>query len=245
MPSQKKLELKKKQVDALVKELKSAESIVFANYKGLTVAQDTEMRAAFRDKGLTYKVVKNSISSRAFEKLGIEGLGDTLTGPTAIAYSTEDVVLAPRLVREFSEKFRKMSIKGGLVGTEVHPLDYIVALSRIESREKLYGQLLFMMLYPLTAFAQVASQIVDKGRDAGLETVAELAGQATPAAVEAEAESAPVAEAAAAPVEEPVEEPAQEEAEPLAPAAEEEPQEAGQADQEIEEEPIREESDHE
>ncbi|NLA95839.1 MAG: 50S ribosomal protein L10 [Clostridiaceae bacterium] len=175
MPSKKILELKKKRVDALAKELENAESIVFSDYKGLTVEQDTQMRAEFRDKNLNYKVVKNSISSRAFEKLGIKGLEETLTGPTAIAYSNEDLVLAPRLVREYTEKFRKMSIKGGIVGKEVHPLDYIMALSRVESRENLYGKLLFMMLYPLTAFARIASQVAEKGAESGAGTVAEMA----------------------------------------------------------------------
>ncbi|NLA82488.1 MAG: 50S ribosomal protein L10 [Clostridiaceae bacterium] len=193
MPSEKKLVAKKKQVDALVKELQSAESIVLADYKGLTVAQDTEMRAEFRRQGLTYKVVKNSITERAFEKLGFEGLEETLIGPTALAYSTEDVVLAPRLVRKFSDKYRKMSIKGGIVGSEVYSLENIMQLSRIESRENLYGQLLFMMLYPLTAFAQVAQQIADKGQEAGVDKVADLIGQADSPAPQAE-EAAPVAE---------------------------------------------------
>ena len=194
MPSEKKLVAKKKQVDALVKELKTAESIVLADYKGLTVAQDTEMRAEFRRQGLTYKVVKNSITERAFEKLGFEGLEETLIGPTALAYSTEDVVLAPRLVRKFSEKYRKMSIKGGIVGSEVYSLENMMQLSRIESRENLYGQLLFMMLYPLTAFAQVAQQIADKGQEAGVDKVADLVGQVPTPAPQAE-EAAPAAEA--------------------------------------------------
>jgi len=201
MPSKKILELKKKRVDALVKELENAESIVFSDYKGLTVEQDTQMRAEFREKNLNYKVVKNSISSRAFEKLGIKGLEETLTGPTAIAYSNEDIVLAPRLIREYTEKFRKMSIKGGIVGKEVHPLDYIMALSRVESRENLYGKLLFMMLYPLTAFAQIASQLAEKGTETGAATVAELA--------QAKAEEPKEAEE---PAEEPAEETAAEEA---------------------------------
>ncbi len=201
MPSKKILELKKKRVDALVKELENAESIVFSDYKGLTVEQDTQMRAEFREKNLNYKVVKNSISSRAFEKLGIKGLEETLTGPTAIAYSNEDIVLAPRLIREYTEKFRKMSIKGGIVGKEVHPLDYIMALSRVESRENLYGKLLFMMLYPLTAFAQIASQLAEKGTETGAATVAEL--------TQAKAEEPKEAEE---PAEEPAEETAAEEA---------------------------------
>ncbi len=195
MPSEKKLVAKKKQVDALVKELQSAESIVLADYKGLTVAQDTEMRAEFRRQGLTYKVVKNSITERAFEKLGFEGLEETLIGPTALAYSTEDVVLAPRLVRKFSEKYRKMSIKGGIVGSEVYSLENMMQLSRIESRENLYGQLLFMMLYPLTAFAQVAQQIADKGQEAGVDKVADLIGQAADSPAPEAEEAAPAAEA--------------------------------------------------
>lgn len=179
MPSKKRLEMKKKQVDSLAKELEKAESIVITDYKGLTVEQDTEMRAEFRRQGLSYKVVKNSITERAFAKLGIEDLGETMIGPTALAYSTEDVVLAPRLIRQHTEKFRKMSIKGGVVGRELYPLDKILALSRIESRESLYGQLLFMMMYPLTAFAQVTAQIAEKA-EAGeeQETAAPEAGTA-------------------------------------------------------------------
>ncbi len=194
MPSEKKLVAKKKQVDALVKELKTAESIILADYKGLTVAQDTEMRAEFRRQGLAYKVVKNSITERAFEQLGIQGMEETLVGPTAIAYSADDVVLAPRMVRKFSDKFRKMTIKGGIVGSEVYSLDHIMQLSRIESRESLYGQLLFMMLYPLTAFTQVAQQIADKGQEAGVDKVADLVGQVPTPAPQAE-EAAPAAEA--------------------------------------------------
>lgn len=200
MPSEKILEMKKKRVDALAKELENAQSIVFADYKGLTVEQDTEMRAEFRNKNLTYKVVKNSISSRAFDKLGIEGLDETLTGPTAIAYSNDDVVLAPRLVREFSEKFRKMSIKGGIVGKEVHPLDYIMALSRVESRENLYGKLLFMMLYPLTAFAQVTAQIAEKKQEDPQEVTEEVTGDTE------ETQQAPVSEADPEEAGEPVQE---------------------------------------
>lgn len=194
MPSEKKLVAKKKQVDALVKELKTAESIVLADYKGLTVAQDTEMRAEFRRQGLTYKVVKNSITERAFEQLGIQGMEETLVGPTAIAFSADDVVLAPRMVRKFSEKFKKISLKGGIVGTEVYSLDHVMQLSRIESHESLYGQLLFMMLYPLTAFTQVAQQIADKGQEAGVDKVADLIGQSPSPAPQAE-EAAPAAEA--------------------------------------------------
>lgn len=179
MPSKKKLELKKKQVTELAEELKDAEAIIFADYKGLTVEQDTAMRADFRSKGLNYRVVKNSITERAFEKLGIEGLDDIFEGPTAIAYSHEEVVLAPRLIREYSEKFKKISMKGGVINGEVQNLDYLTALSHVASKETLYGQLLFMLLYPLTAFAQVAAQIVEKGEEMGAEKVADVVMEKT------------------------------------------------------------------
>ncbi|NLZ66297.1 MAG: 50S ribosomal protein L10 [Clostridiaceae bacterium] len=174
MPSQAKLKAKKKQVQALADELKDAKSIVLVNYQGLAVHQDNAMRAVFRENGLQYRVVKNSITERAFQVLGYEGLEDVMVGPTALAFSTEDALLAPRLMRQSTEKYRRLSIKGGIVDGKVEPLDYLIKLSYIESRETLYGQLLFMMMYPLTAFAQVAGQMVERGEEAGVEKVSDI-----------------------------------------------------------------------
>ncbi|NLC26349.1 MAG: 50S ribosomal protein L10 [Fastidiosipila sp.] len=174
MPSPKILEKKKAQVTKLANELKQAESIVFSDYKGLTVAQDTEMRAKFREEGITYQVVKNSLSIRAMQKLGIEDIDEVFVGPTAIAYSTEDVVMAPRLLRESSEKYKIMSIKGGIIDGKSVPVEEIIALSFVPTEEVLHGQLAFMLLYPLTALAQVTGQIATKAEEAGVETVAEL-----------------------------------------------------------------------
>jgi large subunit ribosomal protein L10 len=97
-----------------------------------------------------------------------------MVGPTALAFSTEDALLAPRLMRQSTEKYRRLSIKGGIVDGKVEPLDYLIKLSYIESRETLYGQLLFMMMYPLTAFAQVAGQMVERGEEAGVEKVSDI-----------------------------------------------------------------------
>ena len=218
MPSPKILERQKAEVTKQAKELKSAESIVFSDYKGLTVAQDTEMRAKFREEGIHYQVVKNTLSIRAMHELGIKDIDEVFAGPTAIAYSTDDVVLAPRLVRESSEKFKKMSIKGGIVEGKSVSLEEIIALSYVPTQNVLYGQLAFMLLYPLTALAQVAGQIAGKAEEAGVKIVGELiAGADTaqaaeePAAVEVAAEEAAAEEVAAE--EEPVAESAAEEAE--------------------------------
>jgi large subunit ribosomal protein L10 len=174
MPSQAKLKAKKQQVQALVDELKDAKSIVLVNYQGIAVHQDNAMRSVLRENGLQYRVVKNTITERAFQALGYEGLEDAMVGPTALAFSTEDALLAPRLMRQSTEKYRKLAIKGGIVDGQVESLDYLIKLSYIESRETLYGQLLFMMMYPLTAFAQVAGQIAEKGEEVGVEKVKDV-----------------------------------------------------------------------
>lgn len=174
MPSQAKLKAKKQQVQALVDELKDAKSIVLVNYQGIAVHQDNAMRSVLRENGLQYRVVKNTITERAFQALGYEGLEDAMVGPTALAFSTEDALLAPRLMRQSTEKYRKLAIKGGIVDGQVESLDYLIKLSYIESRETLYGQLLFMMMYPLTAFAQVAGQIAEKGEETGVEKVKDV-----------------------------------------------------------------------
>jgi|LSQX01.3.fsa_nt_gb large subunit ribosomal protein L10 len=233
MPSPKILAKKKAEVTKLAQELKTAESIVFSDYKGLTVAQDTEMRAKFREEGVNYRVVKNSLSIRAMQELGIAGVDEIFVGPTAIAYSSEDVVLAPRLVRESSEKYKMTSIKGGIIDGEAVSLEDIVALSYVPTREVLHGQLAFMLLYPLTALAQVTGQIAAKAEEAGVATVADLL--AGTEAVEVTEVGEPAAEEAVEPAaEEAVEEPA--ETEESAEAAAEEVAEATEeaAEEELE-----------
>lgn len=213
MPSPKILEKKKKVVEQLVVELRDAKSIVFSNYQGLTVAQDTEMRAAFRKENLQYKVIKNTISVRALEQLGITGFENELVGPTALAWSNDDVVLAPRLVKKYADQFKKTEIKGGIVDGGRVDLPTITALANIPSLEVLYGQLVSSLIFPVTSLAMTLSSMAKKAEEMGAATVAELAAGkaeakapeapaaadeavAPEAAPEAAAEEAPAAEAA-------------------------------------------------
>lgn len=189
MPAQKVLAKKQAQVASLAKELKDAQSIVFSNYQGLTVAQDTEMRAAFRKEGLNYKVVKNNIALRALQELGFSGLEETMKGPIALAYSNEDVVLAPRLVKQFVEKFKKTEIKGGIVENKLAELKTITALSQIPSTEELYGQFVCGMVYPIRSLAITLNLLAEKAAAAGVDTVGALAsGQPAEKTAEASAE---------------------------------------------------------
>ena len=114
-------------------QLKDAKSMVFADYMGLNVAQDTEMRAEFRKEGLQYRVIKNTITTRVFDELGLEELKPILAGPTAVAYSAEDPILAPRLVAKYRDQYKKFTIKGGVMDGEIISLELIDELSKIPS----------------------------------------------------------------------------------------------------------------
>lgn len=207
MPSPKILEAKKQIVEDLANELRDAKSIVLSNYQGLTVAQDTEMRTAFRKEALNYRVVKNTISIRALEALGLTGFEEELTGPTALAWSKEDVVLAPRLVKKYADQFKKTSIKAGVVDGKKADMNTMNALASIPSMEVLYGQLVSSLIFPVTSLAMTLNAMAKKMEENGAATIADLVSGAVPAKVEeaapAEAEETAVpAEKAAEPAEE-------------------------------------------
>lgn len=197
MPSDKILAKKQAAVELLVEDLKSAESVVFSEYQGLTVDQDTQMRRAFREGNLNYRVVKNTQLLRAFEELGVTGLDEILTGPTAIAWSNDDITMAPRLVKKYVDDFKKMKIKGGVIEGALAPLETITALSNIPSLEVLYGRLVSSLIFPVTSLAMTLGAMAKKAEENGLENVKDLAVEAAPAAEEAPAaETAPEENAA-------------------------------------------------
>jgi large subunit ribosomal protein L10 len=162
MPSKKVLEAKRLQVDQLAAEISQAQSVVFAEYRGLTVAQDTEIRAALRKAGVVYKVVKNTLSSRALAQNGLQGIEEALKGPTAVAFSKSDVVAPAKVLKEYAGKYDKLKIKGGILDGKVIGLDDVVRLAAIPSREVLYGQLVFTLLAPITSLAVVLNAIREK-----------------------------------------------------------------------------------
>ncbi|NLO34895.1 MAG: 50S ribosomal protein L10 [Clostridiaceae bacterium] len=173
MPSKKVLETKQGIVDELAQEFSQAQSIVLAEYRGLTVAQDTEMRTALRKEEVTYKVIKNTLSSRALAQAGFNGLDDYLTGPTAIAYSKKDMISPAKVLKEFSTKYNKLVLKGGFLEGQVLDLDGLNRLASIPGRDVLYGQLVFGLMSPITSLAFVLNAIREK-MEAG-------AGEAAPA----------------------------------------------------------------
>jgi len=162
MPSQKVLEAKKEIVAGLSNEFKQAQSIVFADYRGLTVEQDTTLPTALRKAGVKYQVVKNTLSGRALKETGIEGLDEFLKGPTAIAYSTQDVVIAAKVVKEYADKFDKLTIKGGVLEGKAIQAEEVVQLAKIPGKEVLYGQVVFGLIAPIASLAIVLNAIKEK-----------------------------------------------------------------------------------
>ena len=155
MPSNKILEQKKQVVAELSEKIKSAQGIVFADYRGLTVEQDTALRNAFRAAGVEYKVVKNRLTGLAVKENGIEGLDPFLNGPTAMAVSATDAVAPAKVISEFAKKYEKLEIKVGVVEGKVIDVNGIKALADLPSREVLIAKVLGGFNAPISGFVNV------------------------------------------------------------------------------------------
>lgn len=155
LPSNKILEQKKQVVADLTDKVKAAQSIVLADYRGLTVEQDTELRNALRAAGVEYKVVKNTLTSFAMKENGLEALDPFLNGPTAMALSATDAVAPAKVLSEFAKKFEKLELKVGVVEGKVIDVDGIKALADLPSREVLIAKVLGGFNAPISGFVNV------------------------------------------------------------------------------------------
>lgn len=155
MASNKVLEKKKAVVEELVEKLQSAQSFVLADYRGLTVSQDTELRNSLRNANVEYKVYKNTLIKLALDKIGITGLEEHLKSPTAVAISTEDVVAPAKVLSEFAKKFDKLEIKVGAVEGNVIDQQGIKDLADLPSKEVLVAKVLGGLNAPIAGFVNV------------------------------------------------------------------------------------------
>ena len=157
-----KVELKQPVVAEISELLSGAASAVAVDYRGLTVAQDTELRKALREAGITYKVYKNTLIRRAAEGTDFATLDPHLEGPTAIAVSRDDATAPARILAEFAKKADKLEIKAGIVEGTYYDANGMKAIAGIPSREILLGRLLGSFQSPITNFARVLNQIAEK-----------------------------------------------------------------------------------
>lgn len=161
-----KVELKQPIVAEISELLDGAATAVVVDYRGLTVAQDTELRKQLREAGVTYKVYKNTMIRRASEGTAFAALDPHLEGPTAIAVSKTDATAAARILAEFAKKADKLEIKGGVVEGNYYDAKGMQVIATIPSREVLLGRLLGSMQSPIANFARVLNQIAEKSAEA-------------------------------------------------------------------------------
>ena len=185
-----KVELKQPIVQEISENIKDAQSVVVVDYRGLTVAEDTQLRKALREAGVSYKVYKNTLVNRAIAGTEFESLKESLEGPSAFAISKDDATAPATILAKFAKTAPALEIKAGVVEGTFYDANGMKAIANVPSREELLSKLLGSLQSPITNLARVLNQIAEKG-----------------GAADAAVEAAPAEETAAA--EEPAETPAE------------------------------------
>ena len=150
MPSQENIQ----QVDMIRERFQSADVVLLTDFKGLTVAEINDLRRRLREADIQYKVCKNRLMKVVAQELEIEGLDDYLTGPTAIATSS-DPAACSKILKDFSDEHEHLKIKGGLLGTRVIDAARVEALVNMPSREQLIAQAVGGIKAPLSGLISV------------------------------------------------------------------------------------------
>lgn len=164
MPNAKALSEKQAIVAELVERIKGASAGVFVDYKGITVAQDSELRGELRKNGVEYSVIKNTLCRRAVDELGLSEMDSVLNGTTSLATSTGDPIAPFRVIGEYAKKMGddKFNVKAGFMDGKVLSVSEMAEISTLPSLESLYAKLLGTMLAPISSLAVVLGQILEQ-----------------------------------------------------------------------------------
>lgn len=193
-----KVELKQPVIQEISDNIKDAQSVVVVDYRGLTVAEDTQLRRELREAGVTYKVYKNTMMNFAFKDTDFESLSPVLEGPSAIAISVDDATAPARVLSKFAKNAPALEIKAGVVEGTYYDADGMKAIASVPSREELLSKLLGSLQSPIANMARVLKQIAENGgAGEAAEAPAEEAKAEEPKAEEAKVEEAPAEEAKA------------------------------------------------
>ena len=193
MPSEKILASKQQNVADLAEAMKGAACYVFVSTRGLTVEQDTKLRAELRGAGVKFKVIKNTTLKRVFKELGIDGVDSMFEGPTAVGYSDE--ITAPaKILAKYAEDIEPMEIKGGIIDGKVASVAAVIALSKVPDVDTLRTQVAYSLLFPFTKLAMLVKAVAENKQEEGGEAAPVAAPAEAPAAEEAPAEAAAPAE---------------------------------------------------
>jgi large subunit ribosomal protein L10 len=199
------------EVEALEQRLRSSTVVILTDYRGLTVGEIGALRGKLRGASLEYRVAKNTLLSRAAERVGVNGLEPHLTGPTAVVFGNDDPGVPARLLQEFIRQYRKLEVKGGFVEGQALDAAQVQALATLPTKTELLARVVGAVQGPLYSLVSVlvaaprglvtALEAIRKQREAASPAaVLEPAAETTPAAPvpEPRAETAPAAPAEAA-----------------------------------------------
>lgn len=162
MPNANVLQEKQQVVSEVATKLRDSASTIVADYRGLNVAQVTELRKRLREAGIDFQVLKNSLVRRATAEAKLTDLDSALSGPTAVAFSKDDVVAAAKILSEFAKKNDALKVKGGIVEGRFVDVDQIKELANLPSREGLLSMLLSVLQAPIRNFALAVKAVSDK-----------------------------------------------------------------------------------
>ena len=195
-------------IEEVAGQISGSQAVFAVDYRGISVPQAAELRTRLREADATFRVVKNTLSERAADEAGADGLKELLQGPTALPFVRGDAALAAKALRDQQRTTDTLAFKGGLMNGAALSPDDITSIARLPAREVLYGQLVGVVASPITGLARslggllgglaVALGQVQQKKESGEipagEAPAAVAEAAAPAAEEAPAEE-PAAEA--------------------------------------------------
>src|SRR4051795_11070089 len=192
-------------IEEIAAQIEAAEAIFAVDYRGISVPQAAELRGRLREADARFRIVKNSLTERAADKAGAEGLRDVLEGPTALTFVQGDAALAAKALNDMARVTQLLDFKGGTMNGSTLSADDIRSIARLPARDVLYGQLVGVVASPITGLARTLNallsgvavalgQIRDEGKIGG-DAPAEEAAPAADAAPAAE--EAPAADASA------------------------------------------------
>lgn len=155
-------EEKIKVIDEIATKLRESQTTVITDYRGLTVAEVTELRKQLREAGVEFHVLKNSMTRLATAKENMTDLDQYLTGPNAIAFSKDDIITPAKVLADFAKKNDRLEIKGGIIEGKVVDADQINALASLPSREGLLSMLLSVLQAPMRNVALAVKAVAEQ-----------------------------------------------------------------------------------
>ncbi|SET72892.1 LSU ribosomal protein L10P [Oceanobacillus limi] len=161
------IEQKKQVVQEIADKLRDSQSTVLVDYRGLDVAEVTQLRKELREAGVEFKVYKNTMARRAAEDANLSELNELLVGPTAIAFSKDDVVAPAKILNNFAKDHEALEIKAGVIEGEMASLDQIKELADLPNYEGMISMLLSVLQAPVRNFAYATKAVAEQKEEQG------------------------------------------------------------------------------